>query len=91
MLNATRFADEPELTVIRCLTPRNLARRASNLSLKWPVVSQQSREASTISSISFAPTTLPAGGTTVLPGSNGTGWLASAPYWDTSWMICSLS
>ena len=28
--NATRLADEPELTVIRCFTPRNFASRFSN-------------------------------------------------------------
>jgi hypothetical protein len=41
--------------------------------LKRPVVSQPSSEASTISSISGAPITLPAGGMTVSPGTNGLG------------------
>ena len=46
---ATRLADEPELTVIRYFTPRNCARRCSNMVLKRPVVNQPSSEASTIS------------------------------------------
>lgn len=62
-LKATRLADEPELTVIRCLTPRYLARRCSNWSLNRPVVSHPSNEASTMFFSSAAPMTLPEGGT----------------------------
>ena len=51
-----------------CLRPRNWPRRCSKASLKRPVVSQPSSEASTSSSISRAPITLPEGGTAVRPG-----------------------
>ncbi len=71
--NATRFADDPELTVIKYLTPRNAARRSSNIALKRPVVSQPSRLASTISWSSLAPITLPDTGTVLSPGTNGRG------------------
>ena len=71
--NATRLADEPELTVIRCLTPRYLAKRSSKAVLKRPVVSQPSSEASTMSCSSLAPMTLPETGTTDSPGINGLG------------------
>ena len=44
VLKATRLADEPELTVIRCLTPMKAASFFSNSALKRPVVSQPSSE-----------------------------------------------
>ncbi len=69
-VNATRFADEPELTVIAWATPTYAARRASNSALKRPVVSHASSDASTMLRISGAPTTLPDGGTGVVPGTN---------------------
>ena len=70
---ATRLADEPELTVIRCFTPRNFARRSSNIALKRPVVSQPSRLASTISCNSLVPITLPDTGHGALAGHEGLG------------------
>jgi hypothetical protein len=48
VLNATKLADEPELTVIKYLTPINFASRDSNSSLNLPVVNHPSKEASTI-------------------------------------------
>ena len=63
-------AEEPELVVIRNLTPKYSAKRFSNASLKRPVVSHPSNEASTIFFNSAASNTLPDGGTTVVPGVN---------------------
>jgi hypothetical protein len=60
VLNATRLAEEPEFTVMQVLDADERRQLGSNSSLKRPVVSQPSSEASTISSISGAPTTLPA-------------------------------
>ena len=67
-LNATRFADEPELTVSACVTPTYAARRRSNSALKRPVVSHPSSAASTMCINSGAPITLPDGGIGVVPG-----------------------
>jgi hypothetical protein len=78
VLKATRLADEPELTVIRCLTPMKAASFFSNSALKRPVVSQPSRLASTMFLSSWAPMTLPEGGTTEAPGRNGCGAKAMA-------------
>ena len=61
VLKATRLADEPELTVMRCLTPRNAASCFSKSSLKRPVVSQPSSEASTMFLSSSAPMTFARG------------------------------
>ena len=66
--NATRFADEPELVVSTWRGPINRARFFSNSSLKRPVVSQPSRQASTIETISLAPITFPDAGMGVSPG-----------------------
>ncbi|SEH85524.1 hypothetical protein BAZSYMB_GCONTIG00831_0 [Bathymodiolus azoricus thioautotrophic gill symbiont] len=66
--NATKLADEPELTVIKCLISINSDSSFSNLRLKRPVVSQPSNDASTIYCNSVAPITFPDGGTTLLPG-----------------------
>ena len=71
--NASRFADEPELVVMQYFTPRNCASRFSNASLKRPVVSQPSSEASTMRCSSGAPITLPDAGTVVSPGTNARG------------------
>ena len=68
MVKATKLAEEPELTVIKCLTPIKAASFSSNSALKRPVVNQPSKEASTINLSSSAPSTLPEGGTTVSPG-----------------------
>ena len=76
--NASRFADEPEFVVRTCFTPRNAASRRSNASLKRPVVSQPSSDASTMLCSSAPPITLPEGGITVVPGTNGAGANASA-------------
>ncbi|MOA26972.1 hypothetical protein D3C78_1478070 [compost metagenome] len=70
-LNATRLAEEPELTEIRYLTPRNSASLFSNSALKRPVVSHPSSEASTINCNSRAPMTLPDGGMTLSPATKG--------------------
>ena len=80
MENATRLADEPELTVMRCFTPMNAASRFSKASLKRPVVSQPSRLASTMFFSSGAPMTLPDGGTTDSPGLKGWGANARSAY-----------
>jgi len=72
-VNANRLAEEPELVVSACFTPRNSVRRFSKASLKRPVVSQPSSEASTMFWSSAAPITLPEGGTTFLPASNALG------------------
>ena len=65
----SRFADEPELVVSAYFTPRNVAKpllecfvEASRRKPRRPAT------ASTINCISRAPTTLPDGGTTLLPG-----------------------
>src|SRR6201996_3138423 len=89
--NATRLADEPELTVIRCLTPRNFARRSSNIALKRPVVSQPSRLASTISCSSLAPITLPDTGTALSPGTKGRGACTTSENCCTSAAISARS
>ena len=68
VLKATRLADEPELTVIKCLTPIKEASFSSNSALNRPVVNQPSKEASTIALSSSTPSTLPDGGTTWAPG-----------------------
>lgn len=85
--NATRLADEPEFTVIRYFTPRNCARRCSNIALKRPVVSQPSSEASTIIFSSPAPMTLPDTGTGVWPGTKALGAYAMSAYCWTSSLI----
>ncbi len=46
-LTASRLADEPELQVIAKRKLRKLRKRSSKASLKRPVVSQKSSEAST--------------------------------------------
>ena len=69
VLNANRFAEEPEFVVIKNLTPKYFANRFSNASLNRPVVSHPSNDASTIFFSSVASSTLPDGGTTVTPGS----------------------
>src|SRR3990172_8306364 len=67
---ASRFADDPELVVNTCFTPRKAASFFSNASLKRPVVNQPSSEASTSERNSGAPMTLPETGTGVSPGTN---------------------
>ena len=52
--NATRFADEPELTVSACFAPTRAASRFSKAALKRPVVSQKSSAESTSIRMSFA-------------------------------------
>ena len=84
VMKATRLADEPEFTVIRCLAPMKVPSRFSNLELNRPVVSQPSSEASTISFSSAPSISLPEGGTTVLPGTNGWGASAISAYSPTS-------
>src|SRR5690606_1169614 len=69
-LKATKLAEDPEFTEIQYFTFRHSANFFSNLALKWPVVNQPSNEASTIFCISSLPSTLPAGGITVSPGTN---------------------
>src|SRR5579864_2898316 len=82
---ATRFADEPELTVIACGTPTNAARRDSNSVLKRPVVSHASSDASTMLVTSGVPTTLPLDGIGVCPGTNiGARSCVSAAYADAN-------
>ena len=70
VLKATKLADEPEFTVIRCFMPIKAASFSSNSALKRPVVNQPSNEASTMSLSSSAPSCLPDGGTTDSPGVN---------------------
>src|SRR3546814_5878883 len=65
---ATRLADEPELTVRTCLTPRNRPSRFSNCVLKRPAVSQKSSELSTRLRTSDGPKTRPETGTGELAG-----------------------
>jgi hypothetical protein len=65
---ARRFAEEPELVVIKNFTPKKSRNFFSKASLKRPVVSHQSREASTMLFNSAASKTLPDGGMTVSPG-----------------------
>ena len=89
VLKATRLAEEPEFTVIKCLTPMKAANFFSNSVLKRPVVSQPSIEASTMSLSSCAPMTLPDGGTAEAPGRKGWGARAMAAYSSTSWAICA--
>ena len=86
--NATRFAEEPEFTVIRCLTPINSANFFSKRSLKRPVVNQPSKEASTMFSNSSEPISLPEGGTTVWPGTNVFGTNSRSAYSFTKERIC---
>ena len=65
---ANKFADEPELTVNTCFTPRNLERCRSNDLLYLPAVSHPSNDASTIATNSSSPINFPEGGTADLPG-----------------------
>src|SRR5688500_12051120 len=89
--SASRFADDPELVVSAKCTPRYLARRCSNASLKRPVVSQPSREASTMFCSSGAPITLPEGGTVDWPATNGRGAEVCSAYLSTNFRISRLS
>src|SRR5208337_1098065 len=68
---ATRFAEEPELTVITCLTFKNLDSCSSKDLLKRPVVNQPSSEASTMFFSSAESNNLPEGGTLLSPGMKG--------------------
>ena len=86
--NATKFADEPEFTVMAYLTPINSANFFSNCSLKRPVVSQPSKEASTMFFNSSAPINFPDEGTIVCPGSNTFGENSIAAYSSTRAAIC---
>ena len=65
---ATKFAEDPEFTVIKYLTPINCANFSSNKALKRPVVNQPSRDASTIIFNSDESINFPAGGIIVSPG-----------------------
>ncbi|MNY37053.1 hypothetical protein D3C86_1715830 [compost metagenome] len=87
VLKATKLAEEPELTVIRYLIPRNAASFFSNSALKRPVVSQPSSEASTISCSSRTPMTLPDGGMTLSPAIKGLAAKAVFAYCSTSLLI----
>ncbi len=84
VLKATRLAEEPELTVIKNLTPKNSASFFSNSALNRPVVNQQSSDASTINCISRAPTTFPEGGIILSPGTKGFLTPATSAYFATS-------
>ena len=66
--NATKFADDPELTVIACAIPINFAKFFSNRSLNLPAVNHPSRDALTIFLSSSLPMSLPDGGIEVMPG-----------------------
>ena len=87
MLNATKLADDPELTDKANLIPINSASFFSNCSLKRPVVNQPSNDASTIFSNSAEPITLPDGGIIVSPGTNSFGEYTSFAYSLTSVFI----
>ena len=76
--SATRFAEEPELTRMDFLTPRNVANSFSNASPSGPSVSQKSSVAETAASTSSSSNTRPAYGTVVWPGTNA-GRLGSSP------------
>ena len=85
---ATRLADEPELTVIKCFTPINSANFFSNKSLKRPVVNHPSKDASTMFSSSLEPISFPDGGITVSPGLKVFGANSRAAYSFTKPKIC---
>ena len=65
VLNATKFADEPEFVVIKFFTFRKFESFFSNFSLNLPVVSHPSNDASIIFLASSLPITFPVIGTTL--------------------------
>src|SRR6202044_3436018 len=67
-VNATRLAEEPELTREQLLTPIKRASFFSNAFAKRPVVNQQSRAESTTERKSVPSMTFPDTGTGDLPG-----------------------
>ncbi len=88
-LKATRLAEDPEFTVMRCLTPIKAASLFSKSVLKRPEVSQPSSDASTMCLSSSASSNLPDGGTMVAPGRKGCGASAIAAYSSTRAAICA--
>ena len=64
--NATKFADEPEFTVSKHLTPKNEDNFLWNSSLNLPVVNHPSNEASTIFCNSCFPIHFPETGTSLI-------------------------
>lgn len=69
-LNATRFADEPELTSDADRIPMNRASLLSNSLAQRPVVNHPSSAESTTELMSAASITLPDTGTEEEPGTN---------------------
>ena len=61
-LNATKLAEDPELTNKQCFTPIHWAKRSSNSAAYLPVVNQKSREESTNLTNSCSSNTLPDAG-----------------------------
>jgi len=70
VLNATKFAEEPEFTDKQYFTPKKEANFFSNSALNLPVVNQPSKEAATIFCNSSSPNNFPEGGIIVSPGTN---------------------